>query len=157
MSKRFLFLTGALAIMLAFALNLRHASSSYGLRDSTFLPFVEVLGTETGSPGTVYCLGVSCVVVGNCEERIQCFCQPTITFDYTGYYYLVGYGFTHTENGETIIVFDDCGSLWCIKTMTCDVISFGTKFSQMSSEMPTHTNWVYGGQNGTCFQWCGGT
>ena len=153
MSKRFLFLTGALAIMLAFALNLRHASSSYGLRDSTFLPFVEVLGTETGSPGTVYCLGVSCMTFSDCSLQYDCSCVPDL-FKVAESFFVPGYGWFHCDESDYWVIIE-CAYYVCLSYQVCAFIKFGTKFSQMSSEMPTHTNWVYGGQNGTCSQWCG--
>lgn len=75
--KVFFTWVGALVILLAFALNLRHASNGYALRSGTFWSYVEAQNTTDGSGnGSTYCLLGICLYPTNCVEQYLCAWVP---------------------------------------------------------------------------------
>ena len=104
MCKRLFLFIGALAIMLAFALNLRHASNDYELRTSTFWSYVEAQSTTGGTGGGSGAVGPVYCLLEHCEKYI-CNYEGSCVF--------------HFEMYNGIIVDGPYNSFWCQISNAC--------------------------------------
>jgi len=127
MRKNLLKVIGVAAILMAVALNVRHADNDYGLQNNSLWSVVGAQTTSTGTGGGstgggngIHCVGVDCIGKKNCRW----------VHDY--------FWFNNVKIPTSVEV--------------CDYYN-GSRYNTCELYWPSHNNWVWGiGSCESCYQ-----